>query len=711
MAGEPHGSAHGPERLPFRQVGAYRLVGLLGEGPGSSRYLCRRDDAAPLRALELLPSGLDPHAREQVRLEAQAAARLDHPGLAPPLEVGEHNGRVFLITEHVPGPTLAERLEREGSPSPAEALELGRELLEALAAAHARGVVHRALEPGVIVVDARSGRVRVSGFGLGAANVAARLTSSARDGAPTRAAHYQPPDLLRGGPPSARADVFSLGVILYELLTGARPFTGRTAAELAERLRAGGAQPPSRRSPRLDPRLDEVLLSALATDPQGRPGDAGALLAALRRVTAPPPAPAGAGAWTVWAASLACGALLGLVAAAWPLRQVSRERERAAAAQSRVEDERGALAALGEERRRLQAEAELLEVDRGRQERERAGARALRESMQELLGSLSAYCEGRLRQRAEPRQELLAVTLAALQPVRDRPAAAMVCARWLLALGRAAEAGEALQAARAAGLTDPDLPVLEFHALAGSGRTDEARQLLRELAQGPASAQALWASSFDASLGEAEREARLTKAVALHPGASYLHVALHRAIQAGLRGQLERTRLERALGVIQEAVRLDPASPDLLFERSSDVYHLWLAGERREGARVPVFMADLERARGLRASSTFWSYAAKAWCFLRRGTWAVAEAEVALRLAEQGPVAEQGLARVWAGAAWLLVGREAEAARAWEEGLAKAPNLEFLQALGDLTPERRQTFLARLSPQAQGTLQALARGR
>ena len=705
--GDPFSSSPSKDRIPFRQVGSYRLLGLLGEGPGSSRYLCRKDDLSPLRALELLPSGLEPAARESLRRAAEEAGRLSHPGLLQPLEVGEHHGRMFLVTEHVKGPTLAERLEREGALPLPEALEVTFQLLEAVAAAHSRGVLHLAIEPGLVILDANTGRPRLTGFGLGTVAAAVRLTSSARDGPPPRGLYYQAPELLSSHlPPDARADVFSLGVLAYELVARARPFTARNTAELLERLRVGGAQPPTRRVPELDPRLDQALLAPLAPNPQGRPRNAGAFLQVLRaavRVDEPAPRLGAAPPLLAVAAGLAVGCLL----AVWPLVGLGRARAQAGRDLSAARDQREALSALQTESARLDAaEAEARGQAAQRQETLQGDQRQ-QELAREQLAATLAYSQLVRRVRARPRVEIGRAAAGVLQALRHLPETASLRARWLLHLGAVREALEAVDAARAAGSADPDLPVYEFMAWLASGETERARERLEELAKGADTPQGLWARSFDQRLGAEERIAILEEAIERRPDAGYLRSGLHRALDANQRGQLQERSLRRGLEAAEAGLRLDPADTELLFQRSSDRFHLWLLSGRRDAEHMQAFMADLARARAIVPRSHLWTYSAKTWCFLRRPGCALVEANQAVELADRGAPAEQGLARVWQGLALFQLGRPDEAARAWEVGLERGPNPEFGQALGELEPAQREALFGRLSPAAQQRLRAL----
>jgi hypothetical protein len=266
------------------QVGRYRILGLLGAGGMGTVY--RAHDPQLDREVALKfprfdgPSEEVARRVERFRREARAAARVLHPNVCPIFDVGEHEGRLFVVMALVDGESLAQRLAARGRyEDVAEATALIRQVLDGLAAIHARGVIHRDLKPANILLDS-AGRAIVTDFGLARPEAeAGQLTS---EGVILGTPAYMAPEQAAGqsdriGPAT---DVYSLGVVLYQMLTGRPPFTGPVPAMLVQILRD---EPPSpcefRRD--LDPALEAILLRTLRKDPTERYPDAQSLAKAL----------------------------------------------------------------------------------------------------------------------------------------------------------------------------------------------------------------------------------------------------------------------------------------------------------------------------------------------------------------------------------------------------------------------------------------------
>jgi serine/threonine-protein kinase len=266
-------------RHPGRQglvASRFRIETLLGRG--GMGEVCRAEDLVlgqPV-ALKFLPKGslADAAAARRLRDEVRLARRVSHPNVCRVHDVGEADGEMFVSMELIPGEDLASLLRRIGRLPSEKALEIGRQVAAALAAAHAASVLHRDLKPANVMLDAE-GRARLTDFGL----AVARRASPAVEVGGTLA--YMAPELLAGGSPTAQSDLFSLGVLLYELLTGRRPVVARGLAELREKLESADPPPPSAAVPELEPRVERVILRCLARDPAARPQDALAVLADL----------------------------------------------------------------------------------------------------------------------------------------------------------------------------------------------------------------------------------------------------------------------------------------------------------------------------------------------------------------------------------------------------------------------------------------------
>lgn len=226
-----------------RRLGPYEVTGLLGRGGMGVVYLGLDTRLRRPVAIKALPPALmhDGRLRARLRREALAAAALSHPGIATVFAFEEFDGQLCLVQEYVPGPTLRATMKRRaGRPAIAESVSIALDVARALAAAHAHGILHRDLKP-ENVLRTPDGGIKVVDFGLarfepGAApDDAERLTlPDAAPGTPG----YMAPEVLRGDPVDARADQFSFGVLLHELVTGERPFGGADDAAAAARILA-----------------------------------------------------------------------------------------------------------------------------------------------------------------------------------------------------------------------------------------------------------------------------------------------------------------------------------------------------------------------------------------------------------------------------------------------------------------------------------------
>jgi serine/threonine-protein kinase len=256
-------------------AGRYRIVGLLGRGGMGEVY--RADDlklGTPV-ALKFLPRHVerDPAMLERFHAEVRTARQVSHPHVCRVYDISEVGGRHFLSMEYVDGEDLAGLLRRIGRLPPAKAIEIARQLCAALAAAHEKGVLHRDLKPANVMLDG-NGRARVTDFGL-----AVPVDSAVAEMAGTPA--YMAPEQLAGQPASVRSDLYALGLVLYEIFTGRRPFEATTAADW--RRVHNESQPPSlhTHTTDIDPAVERVILRCLSKDPEGRPQSATQVALAL----------------------------------------------------------------------------------------------------------------------------------------------------------------------------------------------------------------------------------------------------------------------------------------------------------------------------------------------------------------------------------------------------------------------------------------------
>jgi eukaryotic-like serine/threonine-protein kinase len=278
-----------PFRLRGHRVGRFLVLDVLGAGGVGIVYRARDERLGRDVALKLLLPHYahDDVARERFLNEARAASTLDHPNVCTVYEAGtSEDGRVFLAMACYTGETLRARLARHGPFPIAEAVGIATQVLHGLDAAHRAGIVHRDLKPGNLLIAA-DGTVRILDFGLARARDAADLTVP---GVQPGTVAYMSPEQLRGHDVDARADLWALGVVLYELLTGRAPFRrGHDLATLHAILHETPL-PPSQLRPEVPPALDAVVLRLLEREPAARFADADTVLATLAAgVSAAPP--------------------------------------------------------------------------------------------------------------------------------------------------------------------------------------------------------------------------------------------------------------------------------------------------------------------------------------------------------------------------------------------------------------------------------------
>jgi serine/threonine-protein kinase len=254
--------------------GRYRIIGLLGRGGMGEVY--RADDLRLGQAvgLKFLPDAVatDPVRLAQFHNEVRTARQIAHPNICRVYDIGDIEGHLFLSMELVAGEDLATSLRRIGRFPEDKALEIARQLCAGLAAAHERGVVHRDLKPANVMLD-DAGNVRLMDFGLAAIGTVEDI----RVGTPA----YMAPEQLLGREVTARSDIYSLGLVLYELFTGRRVFTAGTLNDLVEQHQSGRVTPPSEIISALDPAIEKAILRCLDPEPARRPASALAVSAAL----------------------------------------------------------------------------------------------------------------------------------------------------------------------------------------------------------------------------------------------------------------------------------------------------------------------------------------------------------------------------------------------------------------------------------------------
>jgi eukaryotic-like serine/threonine-protein kinase len=264
-------------------AGRYELVRPLGHGAMATVDLAQDVELDRPVALKRLAENLarDDDLRRRFVREARLAARLAHPNVVRVFDVGEDGGRPFIAMEYVEGETLAELVARRGPLPPAEAATLGVQVCTALAAAHAAGLVHRDVKPQNLLLSS-AGVLKLGDFGIAVGHEGTRLTL---EGTVLGTAGYLAPEQARGERVTASADIYAVGAVLYELLTGEPP---RGAATLADLGAEGGFDPPdvAARAPEAPPDLVAMVTECLAVTPEGRPRSAAALAQRLAAIAA-----------------------------------------------------------------------------------------------------------------------------------------------------------------------------------------------------------------------------------------------------------------------------------------------------------------------------------------------------------------------------------------------------------------------------------------
>jgi eukaryotic-like serine/threonine-protein kinase len=263
-----------------QQIGRYKVLGELGRGAMGVVY--RADDPALDRVVALktiiLAEGADGGMDYQKRFfqEAKAAGKLTHPHIVTTYDFGEQEGLAYIAMELLEGTELRTRM-KEGPLTPVEAVDIAQQVADGLGFAHGHGVVHRDIKPGNIMLLPR-GRVKIMDFGIARMRANDFKTGT---GIVLGTPKYMSPEQIEGSPVDHRSDIFSLGVVLYEMLTGVRLFAGEDVAQITHNVTHAEHEPPTRLNPELPGMLDFVVARALKKNPAVRYQDAYELAADL----------------------------------------------------------------------------------------------------------------------------------------------------------------------------------------------------------------------------------------------------------------------------------------------------------------------------------------------------------------------------------------------------------------------------------------------
>jgi serine/threonine protein kinase len=287
IASTPPSESH-ETTLVGRSVSHYQVLSLLGTGGMGEVYLARDSRLDRTVALKILPGELarDPERMQRFAIEAKAASALNHPNVATIYDVGESDGLHFIAMEHVEGETIATRIGRPMTPS--EVVDIAVQAADALDVAHAKGITHRDIKPANLMLTHR-GHVKVLDFGVAKVNRSEEVGPNGdwtvepvtAVGSVVGSGPYMSPEQIVGGDVDPRSDVFSLGVVIFQMATGQRPFSGSTRAELMDHILHAAPEPMLRQNPALPSELERVTLKCLDKRPDDRYQSARELLTDL----------------------------------------------------------------------------------------------------------------------------------------------------------------------------------------------------------------------------------------------------------------------------------------------------------------------------------------------------------------------------------------------------------------------------------------------
>jgi len=259
--------------------GRYQVLSRIARGGMATVYLATDLRLERRVAVKVMHGHLadDHQFKQRFIQEARSAARLAHPNVVNVFDQGQDEDSAYLVMEYLPGITLRDLIQEHGALTGEQAIDIAEAVLSGLAAAHRAGIVHRDLKPeNVLLAD--DGRIKIGDFGLARAASANTATGAALLGTIA----YLSPELVTRGIADARSDIYAVGIMMYEMLTGEQPYKGEQPMQIAYQHANDSVPPPSNANPRVPAELDELVLWATARDPEERPRDARVMLEQLR---------------------------------------------------------------------------------------------------------------------------------------------------------------------------------------------------------------------------------------------------------------------------------------------------------------------------------------------------------------------------------------------------------------------------------------------
>ena len=259
--------------------GRYQVRSRIARGGMATVYLATDLRLERRVAVKVMHGHLadDSQFKQRFIQEARSAARLAHPNVVNVFDQGQDSDSAYLVMEYLPGITLRDLLEEYGSLTPQQTIDITEAVLAGLGAAHKAGILHRDLKPeNVLLAD--DGRIKIGDFGLARATSANTATGAALLGTIA----YLSPELVTRGMADTRSDIYAVGIMMYEMLTGVQPFRGEQPMQIAYQHANQPVPPPSSKNPKVPHELDEIVLWATMKDPDQRPADARILLEQLR---------------------------------------------------------------------------------------------------------------------------------------------------------------------------------------------------------------------------------------------------------------------------------------------------------------------------------------------------------------------------------------------------------------------------------------------